>query len=42
LYDHRTDPAEDRNVAADPANTDVIDRHAKLLAAGWPANAPPR
>jgi iduronate 2-sulfatase len=42
LYDHRADPGEGRNVAADPANRDVIERHAKLLAAGWPANGPPR
>ena len=42
LYDHQADPNEDRNVAADPANKDVIDRHAKLLAAGWKENAPPR
>ena len=40
LYDHRADPDEDKNVAADPANKDVIERHAKLLAAGWKANAP--
>ena len=42
LYDHRTDPNEDRNVAADPANKDVVERHAKLLAGGWKENAPPK
>lgn len=42
LYDHRTDPAEDRNVADDPANKAVVERHAKILAAGWQGNAPPR
>ncbi len=41
LYDHRTDPAEDRNVAADPANREAVAALAKRLADGWRANAPP-
>lgn len=42
LYDHQTDPDEDKNVAADPANKDVVERLAKQLAAGWKGNAPPK
>lgn len=41
LYDHTTDPNEDTNVAAAPANKAVVARHAKLLADGWKANSPP-
>ncbi len=42
LYDHRSDPAEDRNVAADPANRDVVAGLARRLADGWRANVPPK
>ncbi len=42
LYDHATDPAEDTNIADDPANKAVLDDHAKRLAAGWQANSPPK
>jgi len=42
LYDHKTDPDENVNVAGDTANKAVIDEHAKRLAAGWKANAPPK
>jgi hypothetical protein len=42
LYDHKADPNEDRNVANDAANKDVIEQHAKLLVAGWKGNAPPK
>jgi len=42
LYDHRTDPNEDRNLAGDPTQRETIDRLAKTLAAGWKENAPTR
>jgi len=42
LYDHRTDPDEDVNVAADPDNKGVVERLAKQLAGGWKGNAPPK
>ena len=42
LYDHKTDPNEDTNVATDPANKAVVDALAKQLAAGWKNNAPPK
>ncbi|MFO0801381.1 MAG: sulfatase [Gemmataceae bacterium] len=42
LYDHRTDAAEDRNVAADPAHRDAVAGLARRLADGWRANAPPK
>jgi arylsulfatase A-like enzyme len=41
LYDHQTDPAEDRNIAGDPANQATVERLSKILAAGWKGNAPP-
>ncbi len=41
LYDHTSDPGEDRNVAGDAANKAVIGQLAGQLAAGWQANAPP-
>ena len=42
LYDHKADPNEDRNVAADPANANVIDKLSMRLKAGWQTNAPPK
>lgn len=42
LYDHKTDPREDVNVAADPANKAVVEQLAKTLADGWAKNAPPK
>jgi arylsulfatase A-like enzyme len=42
LYDHQTDPNEDTNIAAKPDQAEVIARHAKLLAAGWKENMPPK
>jgi iduronate 2-sulfatase len=42
LYDHRTDPNEDRNVAGDAASKAVVEQLAKQLAAGWKGNAPPK
>ena len=41
LYDHRTDPHEDVNIAAEPKNMETVERHAKILADGWKANSPP-
>jgi arylsulfatase A-like enzyme len=42
LYDHKTDPQEDRNVAGEAANKEVVEKLAKQLAAGWKENAPPK
>ena len=42
LYDHRTDPAEDRNVAADAANREVMTELSRRLTDGWRANVPPK
>lgn len=42
LYDYQADPGEDRNVAGDPANKEIVDKLAKQLAAGWQGNAPPK
>lgn len=42
LYDHRTDVAEDRNLAEQPAQRDVVRRLAEQLAAGWQAALPVR
>ncbi len=42
LYDHKTDPAEDTNVAAAEANKAVVEELSKTLAAGWKGNAPPK
>jgi arylsulfatase A-like enzyme len=42
LYDQRTDPNEDRNIAAVPAHAEIVQQLAKRLADGWSANAPPK
>jgi arylsulfatase A-like enzyme len=42
LYDHRTDPNEDVNVAGAAANAEVVTQLARQLAAGWKGNAPPK
>jgi len=42
LYDHTTDPAEDTNVAADPANKAVLEELARKLSDGWQKNTPPK
>lgn len=42
LYDHKTDAQESRNVAADPANRDLVAKLAKQLAAGWKDSGPPK
>ena len=40
LYDHKTDPDENANVA--DANKPVVEELAKQLAAGWKGNVPPK
>jgi arylsulfatase A-like enzyme len=40
LYDHRTDPAENTNLAAKPENADLIRQLAAQLHAGWKAAQP--
>jgi len=42
LYDHQTDPNEDRNIAGDPANKTALEKLAKQLAGGWKESAPPK
>jgi len=41
LYDHRTDPQENENVAERPQNTNLIEKLTKQLHAGWRAALPP-
>ena len=40
LYDHRTDPAEDRNLAADPAHQETVSTLRAALESGWKAALP--
>ena len=40
LYDHREDPAENRNLAADPANERLVEQLTERLRAGWKAARP--
>ena len=40
LYDHQSDPQENTNVAADPANAPVVAELSKLLDDGWRAARP--
>jgi len=40
LYDHKSDPNEDVNIADDSKNRAIIEQHAKILADGWKANTP--
>jgi len=40
LYDHRTDPAENVNVAAKPGNAELVKRLSAQLTAGWKAARP--
>lgn len=37
LYDHQTDPLENTNIAADPANKQLVDELTKQALAGWQA-----
>lgn len=41
LYDHQTDPAENRNAAADPACREALEECKRLMQAGWQGNRPP-
>jgi arylsulfatase A-like enzyme len=42
LYDHQTDPAENANLAADPAHAATAAALSKVLDDGWRAARPPR
>ena len=42
LYDHQTDPAENQNIAADPANAELVARLTKEWQEGWREAIPPR
>ena len=42
LYDHESDPAEDHNLAKDPAHTAVVKQLQTSLNAGWRAARPPK
>jgi hypothetical protein len=42
LYDHRTDPQENQNVAADPANAAVVARLTEQWLNGWRGAMPPK
>lgn len=41
LYDHATDPQENRNVAAAPENQELVPELGKRLAHGWEESFPP-
>ena len=41
LYDHENDPQETCNVAADPANAELVADLTRQMKAGWPAALPP-
>jgi arylsulfatase A-like enzyme len=41
LYDHRSDPAENVNIANQPANRELVESLTRKLALGWRAAAPP-
>jgi arylsulfatase A-like enzyme len=42
LYDHLNDPDENTNIAADERSRRTVEGMARMLEAGWKANAPPR
>lgn len=42
LYDHRTDPLENTNLAAEPANAELVDRLISQWRKGWQGAKPPR
>jgi len=42
LYDHKTDANEDKNVAGEATNKEIVEKLAKQLAGGWKENAPPK
>lgn len=41
LFDHRSDPAEDRNLSLRPDNRAVMESLSRELGAGWRAAVPP-
>jgi iduronate 2-sulfatase len=40
LYDHETDPAENKNVAEIPDNAAIVEELSAMLKAGWKAARP--
>jgi arylsulfatase A-like enzyme len=42
LYDHQSDPGEDRNVADDPAHAEALKALTAQALAGWKAAKPGR
>lgn len=40
LYDYKTDPAGNENIAVDPGNKDVLDKLVAQMDAGWQAARP--
>jgi arylsulfatase A-like enzyme len=42
LYDHQNDPAENVNLANDPAHAEIVAQLAQTLRAGWRAALPPK
>ncbi len=40
IYDHRTDPDENTNIAADPANAALVERLTKQYSKGWQGALP--
>jgi iduronate 2-sulfatase len=42
LYDHQTDPDENRNVADDPANAALVGRLTEQWLQGWRGAMPPK
>jgi len=40
LYDHKSDPQENENIANDPRNKELVKKLAEQWAAGWKAAKP--
>jgi len=40
LFDHQTDPQENRNIAADPANREIVESLSQQLKKGWRYSKP--
>ena len=41
LYDHKTDPQENTNIAKDPANKELVASLMEQWKKGWKGNMPP-
>jgi hypothetical protein len=41
LYDHKTDPQENTNIAKDPANAELVKTLMGQYNKGWQGNKPP-